>query len=228
MLKVLALCGHLDDSIIAIGGILRKIVDEGGVASVVCFGNGSEGYANLSDKDTIVERFTEESKKAHKILGIANWECLNYTDFGVSANEETYKLCIQAIRKYQPDVIFSHFWAEYMQHRAMARLACDSWWQAGWRCSADLGKNWQARALYHFEVIHLLPEPTHIVDISDTFETKIKAWETFRSQQEMLNQMTEQLESRARFYGSLIGVKYGEALKKSSYIAQRICRASEL
>src|SRR5262245_37803966 len=88
------------------------------------------------------------------------------------------------------------------------------------------GPPWIARTLYHFEVIHLLPEPSDIVDISDTFEAKMAAWKCFQSSAEFLEirqdgdksvrrnygstmgSLTEQLETRARYYGSLIGVRY--------------------
>ncbi|MGW8179506.1 MAG: PIG-L deacetylase family protein, partial [bacterium] len=144
-------------------------------------------------------------------------------------------------RKHQPDLLFSHYWAEYFQHRSMARLGCDAWWQAGWSCSADLGEPWMTPSFYHFEVIHLLPQPTDIVDISETFEAKMAAWHCFQSSSESLEQkgeagestpraygatlggsLTEQLETRARYYGSLIGVRYGEALKKSDYLPRAV------
>ncbi|MFH0797659.1 MAG: PIG-L family deacetylase [Candidatus Omnitrophota bacterium] len=228
MLKVLSLCGHLDDSVIAIGGTIRKIVNAGGEVSVVCFGNGSEGYSDLKDKEKIVEVFTREARISNEVLGVKNFECLGYGDFDVLANAETYKLAIKAIRKYQPDIIFTHYWKEYFQHRNTARLVTDAWWQAEWKASLALGEPWKAKKLYYFEVIHLLNRPTHIVDVTDTFEVKIKAWKTFACQQESLDQLAEQLEARARFYGSLIGVKYGEALKLSDYIPQAIRRVSEL
>ena len=96
-------------------------------------------------------------------------------------------------------------------------------------------------SFYHFEVIHLLPQPTDIVDISETFEAKMAAWHYFQSSSESLEQkgeagkstpraygatlggsLTEQLETRARYYGSLIGVRYGEALKKSDYLPRAV------
>ena len=236
-MKVLVLGAHLDDSVLAVGGIIRKVVNAGGEVHVVCFGNSDEDFANLADKDTAVERITAQAQRAHSVLGASSFTCFNYSDYAVQENRETYRLCIESIRKYRPDVILSHYWAEYFQHHAMARLACDSWWQAGWSCSADLGPAWMAGSLYHFEVIHLLPHPTDIVDISDTFSVKVEAWQCFQSSSEYVEaedcgaggerraygatlggSLTEQLETRARYYGSIIGARYGEALKKSDYL----------
>src|SRR5262245_16338064 len=236
-MKVLVLGAHLDDSVLAVGGVIRKVVEAGGEVDVVCFGNSDEDFADIADKDNAVERITAQARRAHAVLGVASFTCFNYPDYAVQENRETYRLCIESIRKYQPNVILSHYWAEYFQHHAMARLACDSWWQAGWPCSADLGPPWMAASLYHFEVIHLLSPPTDIVDITGTFEAKMEAWHCFESSSEYLKpkdprakaerrsygstlggSLSEQLETRARYYGSLIGVRYAEALKKSDYL----------
>ena len=223
-MRVLVLAGHLDDSLLAVGGIIAKVARSGGKVDVVCFGHSDEDYDDMAGKDTAVTRLVSEAESAHEVLGVNTFTCLHYPDYAVQENRETYRLCIENIRKYQPDIILSHYWAEYFQHRAMARLACDSWWQAGWACSADIGKPWIARALYHFEVIHPLPEPSDIVDVSDTFDLKIKALQCFGSSYSF----TEQVECRARYLGSTIGVRYAEALRKSSFIPRAVSSVEEL
>ncbi len=112
MLKVLSLCGHDDDSIVAVGGTLRKIVNAGGEVTVVYFGNGNEGYADLKKQENIVALREAEVRKSYAILGVKNLECLGYGDFDIPANEETYRLAIKIIRKYKPDIIFTHYWKE--------------------------------------------------------------------------------------------------------------------
>ena len=223
-MKVLVLAGHLDDSIYAVGGIIGKVVKAGGQADVVCFGHSDEDYDDVAQKDTAVERTVAQAEEAHKVLGVHTFTCLHYPDFAVQENRETYRLCIESIRKHRPDIILSHYWAEYFQHRAMARLACDSWWQAGWAASAELGKPWTARSLYHFEVIHPLPDPTDIVDVSDTFEGKLRALRCFTSSYSFV----EQVETRARYLGSMVGVKYAEALKKSSFVPRVVADVAML
>lgn len=218
MKNILVLAGHLDDSVIAVGGMLRKLVDAGCRVSVVCFGNGDEAFTVGGSPEAAVKAFGAEAVKAHQVLGIEDFQCLDLPDFAVQENKTTYRQCIQAIRSRQPDIILAHYWAEYFQHRAMARLACDSWWQAQWECSGDLGEPWAARAMYHFEVLHDLPEPTHIVDVSDTFEAKIEAWKQFKTAEEHLDLMTDQMRARARYHGSRIGVKYAEVLKRSYFV----------
>ena len=239
-MKVLVLGAHLDDSVIAVGGIIRKIVNAGGEVNVVCFGRSDEDFAEVADKDTAAERIMVQAVEAHKILGVKSFECFRYSDYAVQENRETYRLCIESIRKYEPDILLGHSVNEYFQHRAMARLSCDSWWQAGWSCSADLGQPWSARSLYHFEVIHHLSEPSHIVDISETFKVKMDAWRCFQSSSDIVDAKTtgeesrprnygstmgsfsEQIETRARYHGSLIGVRYAEVLKQSNFLPRAV------
>lgn len=242
-MKVLVIGAHLDDSVLAVGGIIRKLVNAGARVDVVCFGNSDEDFAVVEDQATAVERITAQAIEAHKILGVSDFKCFNYSDFAVQENKETYRLCIGSIRKYKPDIILSHYWAEYFQHHGMAKLAVDAWWQAGWSCSADLGPPWLAKYLYHFEVLHPLPEPTDIVDISDTFEAKMRAWNCFQSSSDVvesvesdeqrhygsvMGSLTEQLETRARNWGSQIGVKYAEVLKRSAYLPRAVRDVLEL
>lgn len=222
MKSILVLGGHLDDSVIAVGGILRRFVDQGYRVSVMCLGNGDEGFTHVAQRGLVVKQLAQEAVEAHKVLGIDDFVCHNLSDFAVQENKETYRLCMGAIRRTQPEIILGHYWLEYFQHRAMARLSCDAWWQAGWDCSADLGKPWKARALYHFEVIHSMPEPTHIVDITSTFAAKVEAWKKFVTAQAHLGEMLDQMEARARFYGSKIGVKYAEALTRSYFIPDKV------
>jgi len=222
MKNILVLAGHGDDSVIAVGGTLRALVDRGCRVSVVCFGNGDEAFGRMEDRDTVVERFGADAVAAHKVLGIDDFQCLGLPDFAVQENRETYRACIAAIRRVRPEVILSHYWLEYFQHRAMARLACDAWWQAGWKCSADLGEPWAARRLYHFEVLHTMPEPTHLVDITKTFDAKLEACRQYSASQEFLQALLDQVEARARFHGSKIGVRYAEALTRSYFVPERI------
>ena len=97
-----------------------------------------------------------------------------------------------------------------------------------------------ARGLYHFEVVHPLAEPTDIVDISDTFEAKMRAWRCFASSSETVGEtgekrvyggvglLTDQMEALARYRGSQIGVRYGEALRRSAYLPRAVGDAGTL
>lgn len=226
--NILVLGGHLDDSVLAVGGIIKKYTNAGHKVSVVCFGCGDEGFAHVEERNTCVEKFYEEAIRSHKILGVTDFVCHNYSDFEVNECKQIYRSCIEAIRNLKPEIILGHYPLEYFQHRAMSRMSEDTWFQAGWPCSGDLGLPHAARALFQFEVLQPMPIPTHIVDVSDTFESKLDAWAEFKCGQEHLNSAFDQLEARARFRGSQIGVKYAEALTMSFFLPQTIMDIEKL
>ena len=70
MKSVLVLGGHLDDSVIAVGGLLRKFVDQGCRVAVFCFVNGDEAFTKFAERKTVTRKFKDEAVKAHRVLGI--------------------------------------------------------------------------------------------------------------------------------------------------------------
>lgn len=226
--RALVIAAHLDDSIIAIGGLLRNLVRSGCKVDVVCFGNGDEAFTVPGGREAAVLKFKREAEEAHAVLGVDSFECFDIPDFGVQQNRDNYRQCIRSIRKFKPDIVFGHYWAEYFQHHEMASQARDAWFQAGWDCSADLGEPWQATKYYHYEVLQDLPEPTHIVDVSATFEEKMEAWRKFETAEDHLGTLTAQLRARARYHGSKIGVEYAEVLKQSFFTPETVKTAEEL
>ncbi|MDD3886067.1 MAG: PIG-L family deacetylase [Victivallaceae bacterium] len=220
--KVLVLGAHLDDSVIAMGGTIAKLVKAGCQVDVFCLGNGDEGYVVPGGQAAAVKKFMTEAVKAHQILNVASFECYDVPDFGVDRCREFYQQCIRAIRQHRPAVIFGHYWNEYFQHHGMATQSRDAWNQACWDCSADLGKPHRAEKYFHFEVLDLLPEPTHFFDISDCFEAKMAAWAAFEAAHDHLGSLGDQLEARARFHGSRFGVNYAEAFRQSFYLPEAV------
>ena len=225
---ILIFCAHPDDDAIALGGTIRKFADEGAEITEVVFATGNEGYSQMAEKDSIVKIRAEERKSAGKLLGISHYETFNYTDYGIQANEETYKLAIKIIRKYRPDVIFTHYWLDYMPHKAVATLVTEAWWQAGWKASLELGEPWKASSLYYFEVLQLLPQVSHVVDIITAFQVKIEALKCYKSQHSVVAGMLQSAEGLAKLRGNMIGVKYGEALLSSSFVQKRIESVEQL
>ena len=68
-------------------------------------------------------------------------------------------------------------------------------------------------AAFLFYPIHKFHQPTFIVDTSPVFERKLDLLRIYRSQfVEPVNDYLFGLESRDRYYGSLIGARHGEAL----------------
>ena len=226
--RILLICAHPDDEAIAVGGTIAKFATGGAEITTLVFATGNEGFAKLEEKEAIVNQRIQEREEAGKILGITRYEIHNYPDYGIPADETVYKLCISAIRKYKPHIILTHYWREYMAHKNVATVATEAWWQAGWNCSVDLGEPWKCPVLYYFEVIEPLPEVSHIVDISDFWKKKITALECYKSQHSVVANLLQQVEGLAKFRGSAVGVKYGEALLRANFVKKHVNSLGEL
>jgi LmbE family N-acetylglucosaminyl deacetylase len=125
---------------------------------------------------------------------------------------------MQAVRLTRPGVVFSHMIGDYLAHRTLARIVPEAVWQAGWRCSLDLGEPWQVNRLFQFPILELAAKPSHIVDVTAAFPAKLEAMQAYASQHRVVSGILDQIEAKARAYGSLIGVRYGEAFIRSQTI----------
>jgi len=216
--RALVICAHDDDEVIGMGGTIRRLADSGVRVTTLIFANGNEGYTRLAEKDTIVARRARERQAAQRILGTAACVAHAHRDFENLDGEGIYRQIIQAVRAVRPQVVFTHMPADYMAHRTLARVAPEAVWQAGWECSLELGEPWKAQALYHFPIIELIPKPSHLVDITRSLKAKLQAMEAYASQHTVVAGIRDQLEAKARAYGTLIGVKYAEAFMQSQFL----------
>ena len=216
--RALVMCAHDDDEVIGLGGTIRKLANAGVHVTTVIFAEGDEGYTRIEDRDKIVDQRRVERGQAQQVLGTAECVAHGFHDFDHLGSNEVYREIIRAVRLARPHVVFTHLPTDYQAHRTLAQVAPEAVWQAGWKCSAELGEPWQVKALYRFSVLELIAKPSHIVDITDTLEAKLKAMQAYRSQRQVVQGILEQIQSKARAYGSLVGVEYGEAFVRSQAI----------
>jgi LmbE family N-acetylglucosaminyl deacetylase len=226
--RALVICAHDDDEVIGPGGTIRRLADAGVRVTTVIFANGNEGYLRLDERDTIVARRRGERAEAQKILGTAACLAYDYRDFENLQTEAVYRQIMQAVRQVRPQAVFTHLAADYIAHRTLAAVAPEAIWQAAWQCSLELGEPWSVTQIYQFPVLELVAKPSHIVDITETFAAKLAAMEAYASQHEVVAGILDQIEAKARAYGSLVGVKYGEAFVKSGFIPVVVNKAEDL
>jgi LmbE family N-acetylglucosaminyl deacetylase len=216
--RALAICAHDDDEVIALGGTIRLLADAGVRITTVVLAIGNEGYSRLSDRDQIVKVRRVERKNAQRILGTAECIPLDHHDFENLDTELVFSTIIRAVRAVRPQVVFSHLPTDYIAHRTLARVAPEAIWQAGWVCSLELGAPWKVDRLFQFSVLDLIGKPSHIVDITQVLQIKLEAMRQYISQQAVVPGILDQIMAKARAYGSLIGVQYGEAFMRSYFI----------
>ena len=82
--------------------------------------------------------------------------------------------------------------------------------------------------IYLFSILELIPKPSHIVDITRTMPAKIRAMKAYASQHKVVRGILDQIEAKARAYGSLIGARYGEAFVRSQAIPMAVKAPAKL
>ncbi len=227
-MRVLVFCAHADDEVIGMGGTLRSFAAEGAAIRLVMFSEGAEGYATPEEKKTISRTRDKETKAVCRLLGIQEYVNLHGLDWSLPVNNAAYRSVIGQIREFQPDVIFTHAELDYSDHIAVSRVTREGWFHAALACAVEKDPLWPMVPLYEFEVINRMTAPTHIVDITGSFEFKKRAMELYGSQTGIVGSVFQMMEGRALERGYTIGVKYGEAFRRSDYRPRAVKKITSL
>lgn len=217
---LLVLAAHPDDAELGCGGTVAKHVAMGWKVAVVDFTRGELGTRGS------VEQRNKEAAEAARILGLTERLNLDLKDGFFSNSEADQLKVIEVIRYFQPDIVLANAVTDrHPDHGKGAQLAYDSCFLAGlekiktkWKGVEQ--KAWRPKAVYHF-IQSQSVKPDFVVDISECWETKMKAIHAFSSQffqpdsQEPVTYISTpefltMLESRAVDFGHAIGVRYGE------------------
>lgn len=216
-MKVLVFGAHADDEVIAIGGTLRLLANEGARIRLVLFSAGAEGYARAEEQAGIVERRHRETERVCEILGIAEYTNMGLLDWNLRVDNAAYRAVVGEIRAFRPDLVFTHCRADYNDHMVAHDVVTEGWYHAALPCAMACGPVWKHVPLYEFEVLQAMPAPDVVVDVTGTYGAKIEAMRQYVSQMEHVGSIFQMMEGRAMERGYLIGARYGEGLKRSSY-----------
>ena len=221
-LRVLLFAAHPDDEVIGVGGALRRLADAGARIRTVLFSAGAEGYTRLEDKERITDIRAQEYAQVCEVLGVQERHSLGLLDWSLAVSNETYRAVIGHIRDFRPDVVFTHSRADYADHRAVHDVVTEGWYHAAIPCALDQGEPWKQVPLYEFEVLQAMPEPSHVLDITDTYAAKVQAMRCYDSQHDVVGGIFQMMEGRALERGYFVGRKYGEAFRRSLYRPQLV------
>jgi len=227
-MKVLVICAHPDDEVISMGGTLKKLSDSGACIKLLMFSDGAEGFSSTKEKSTIVQRRHQETKKVCSVLGISQYVNLHCLDWDLKINNDGYRAVIQHIRTFQPDMVFAHSNADYNDHKVVHHTALEAWFHAALPCAMDMGPEWKLCPFYEFEVLESISKPSIVMDITETFDSKIEAMKCYESQHQIVGGIFQMMQGRALERGSLIGVKYGEAFNRHNYRPEAIKNVEQL
>ena len=216
---------HPDDAELCCGGTIAKLTkDNKKVVLVDC----TEGEMGTRGTNQIR---LKEARIAAKILGVEDRINLGMRDGFIRTSEENLYKMVQVIRRFRPKIILMHPWFErHPDHENVHNLVRDSLFKCGLKKYVTEYDNkeqsiFRTRKVFCYQQAYQLPKlPDFFVDISDVHDIKLDAIRAFSSQVFVPGQyenepktrlaspeFMEELESRARYYGGLCGVKYAEA-----------------
>ena len=213
-LDVLAIAAHPDDVEQTCGGTMLRASESGyrtGVLDLTAGDMGSRGTPELRIR---------ESQDAASHLGLAWRENLRWPDARLENNIAARMTLAGVIRRLKPQVVILPYWTgRHPDHYRAAEIGYEACFLAGLtRLEEDTPPHRPFKILY--SSLYANVTPSFVVDISRQFDRRMSALLSYRSQYGDSDQagdlfppraeVQERLASVARFYGNLIGAKYGE------------------
>lgn len=212
-LDLLAIAAHPDDVEQTCGGTMIKMAEMGyrtGVLDLTAGDMGTRGTPALR---------VAESEEAARIMMVTHRENFRMPDARLE-NSLAGRITIAAkIRELRPRVVILPYWeARHPDHYRAAEMAYEGCFLAG---LAKLDPYTEAFRPFKviYSSIYAPVTPSFVVDISSQFERRMAALLAYQSQyggeedSELFPpevEVRERLASVARYYGNLIGCKYGE------------------
>lgn len=192
--RVLAIGAHPDDVEIGIGGLLARHRAAGDQIEVLTVTSGSEGGG--------VARRAAEAREAASMLGVA-LTLGELVDTRVSDGPATIQLISEAIRRFAPDIVYTHSTHDtHQDHRAVHR--------------ATLVAARSVPELFCYQSPSCTPSfaPSRFVPIDDHVEAKLALIGAYQSQTEKCAYLAPDLiRATARYWGRFAGYRLVEPLE---------------
>lgn len=221
---LIAIGAHPDDVEVGCGGVLIKLAEFGARTGIIFLTLGEMGTGG----DTKVR--AAEADEGAALMRTTILDRLDFGDTKLVDTPEHRGSVARLLRRYRPKVVLAPWprGGTGMRQSHADHLACGEIVKNA-RYYATFGKldapdgPYQVPGLFHY----FLPAdeaPTFVVDISEQFEGWIAALKAHRSQflnpdKPLARDYFWHLETMARWYGSLIGCRFGQAFKSLEPLA---------
>ncbi len=213
-LDILAIAAHPDDVEQTCGGTLIKMAEKGYRTGVLDLTAGDRGTRGTP------EQRLEEAAEAAKILLMDHRENLRFPDARLENTISARMTLAVKIREMRPRVVVLPYWeGRHPDHYRASELGYEACFLAGLKKLDEYSEPHRPYKIL-YSSIYANVTPSFVVDISAQFERRMAALLSYRSQYgggseggELFpreQEIRERLGAVARFYGNLVGVKYGE------------------
>ncbi len=224
---ILAVGAHPDDMDFGASGSVAKWAKEGAKVYYLIATDGSRGSEDpeMTHKKLAGIR-VKEQEKAAKVLGVKKVFFLNHTDTQLVADLELKEKIVRIIREIRPEVVitmdptfyystdfFNGFgFVNHTDHRAVSLAAMDACFPLS-RDRLTFPEH-EKQGLKPHKVKELLlaslKKKDYLVDISKSFDKKIKALSMHRSQFSDFKEVEKRITKRAEFWGKKKSCKFAE------------------
>ena len=214
MLDVLAIAAHPDDVEQTCGGTMLRMAEAGystGIIDLTAGDMGTRGSPEIR---------VEESQAAAAVLRVSHRENLHFPDARLENTMAGRMTIAHRIRELRPKTVILPYWTgRHPDHYRASELGYEGCFLAGLKKIDQYTEPHRPHKII-YSSIYANVAPSFVVDISRYFEKRMESLFAYRSQYGSVKEgetlfpneaeIRERLASIARFYGNLIGVKYGE------------------
>ena len=222
---ILAFGAHPDDVECAAAGVLLKHRALGKTVAIVDLTAGEMGTFGTPETRRL------EADEASKILGIQYREQLGLSDGSIANDEASRLLVIQAIRKYQPEIVLANAINDrHPDHANAAELVADASFISGLKkketfFNGEIQESWRPKSVYHYIQDYFI-DPDFVIDISGYIDKKTEAIKAYTSQfvkpknnePNSIMGLLDQIKSTNSIYGRPINVEYAEGFTVNRYL----------
>lgn len=227
-LDILAIAAHPDDVEQTCGGAMIRMAEAGYRTGVLDMTAGDMGT-----RGTPAQRILESEAAAKHLL--AAWRGnMRFPDARLENSLAARMTLVGELRRLRPKVVILPYWeGRHPDHYNTATLAYESCFLAG-IAKLDEGDSIPHRPYkIVYASMYANVTPSFVVDISSQFERRMEALFAYESQYgeqdagatlfPKKDEIRDRLHSIARFYGNLIGARYGEP-----YVVKEMMRVDDL
>jgi len=213
-LDVLAIAAHPDDVEQTCGGALIRMAEQGyrtGVLDLTAGDMGSRGTPEIR---------LQEADAAAREMRLSWRGNLRLPDARLENTITVRMTLAMEIRNLRPRVVILPYWeARHPDHYRASEIGFEACFLAGLKKLDEDSEPHRPHKIVYAS-LYANVTPSFVVDISDHFERRMSALFCYQSQYGQSSEaadlfpdqqeIRERLGAIARFYGNLIGVKYGE------------------
>lgn len=214
MVDLLAIAAHPDDVEQTCGGTLLKMAEAGYTTGIIDLTAGDMGTRGSP------EIRVAESQAAGAILKVSHRENLHFPDARLENSMAGRMTLAHRIRELRPRTVILPYWdGRHPDHYRASEIGYEACFLAGLRKIDQYTEPHRPYKIL-YSSIYANVTPTFVVDITKHFDRRMESLLAYPSQYGKTEdgatlfpdeaEIRDRLAAMARFYGNLIGVKYGE------------------